>query len=628
MSSSSLDLRPHPRLLFTSESELGLHLRLERDPWLRQFVARLRARSDEAAALAPVPYETSEFAEFGVQMLPVCRAVQSRLILHGFLARLTGEPHFEERVWREVKAALAYPWSTSHFLDASEMVLGFAFVYDWLHDRWSPEQRAQLREAMINRVLRPGLVIYETGAGPSGFFATTHSNWNSVCNAGLLAAALAVADDEPALARTVVQYARSSLQRAREGYEPDGATPEGPTYWSYGTDFYCIAALALQTAIGQEDELLDNDALARTTTYRLHVQGPLGLYHTYADAWPEAQPSFAYSYLAQRFGPDRARTQSRELLAGFVAGETTSESAARLFPLIALYLPPPAVLPTPPPALDAFFSGEAQLAYFRSAWDDPHAVYLAFKAGQALANHSQLDLGSFVLDAEGVRWSVDPGQDHYNLPNYFRHETNPGNPLTSANCHEPNRWTYWRNHNRGHSTLTLNGAAQARDAVAPIVAQGSTKAFSFAVADLSGCYPTAAASWKRGVALVDREWVVIRDELEGIAAGSTAEWSLLTSAAIAVAGDGRSATLQESDRTWRVSVASATVDARFALVATGPATAAESPAPGLCRLMLSWTARAPGAAVEVHLTPERKTTTSPYGALPTWSRVIQGPPID
>jgi hypothetical protein len=55
----------------------------------------------------------------------------------------------------------------------------------------------------------------------------------------------------------------------------------------------------------------------------------------------------------------------------------------------------------------------------RSEWENPQALCVAFKAGDNKANHSHLDLGSFVFDAAGVRWAMDLGADNYNLPGYF-----------------------------------------------------------------------------------------------------------------------------------------------------------------------------------------------------------------
>ena len=50
---------------------------------------------------------------------------------------------------------------------------------------------------------------------------------------------------------------------------------------------------------------------------------------------------------------------------------------------------------------------------------DAKGWFVGFKAGSNGVNHSHLDVGSFVLEAKGVRWAVDLGPDDYDLPKYF-----------------------------------------------------------------------------------------------------------------------------------------------------------------------------------------------------------------
>ena len=54
---------------------------------------------------------------------------------------------------------------------------------------------------------------------------------------------------------------------------------------------------------------------------------------------------------------------------------------------------------------DAIFRG-VEVATLRSEWESRDAVFVGFKAGDNKANHSHLDLGTFVLDALGKRWDV------------------------------------------------------------------------------------------------------------------------------------------------------------------------------------------------------------------------------
>ncbi|HRE06594.1 MAG TPA: heparinase, partial [Opitutaceae bacterium] len=131
----------------------------------------------------------------------------------------------------------------------------------WLYSTLSDDDRATVRDALRRHALAFAPAAYgppgATGAPTRSsdrrlHFVTAHHNWNQVCNTGLLAAALALADEEPDLARTVIAGARRSLPLAMKAYEPDGAYPEGPGYWTYGTSYNVLGIALLESALGTD----------------------------------------------------------------------------------------------------------------------------------------------------------------------------------------------------------------------------------------------------------------------------------------------------------------------------------------------------------------------------------------
>jgi hypothetical protein len=155
--------------------------------------------------------------------------------------------------------------------------------------------------------------------------------------------------------------------------------------------------------------------------------------------------------------------------------------------------------------------------FFRSAWEDPQALWVAWKGGDNAANHSHLDIGSFVMDALGERWALDLGSDDYNMPGYF------GNK----------RWTYYRLKTESHNTLLINNENQSPRAKAPVIAFAAGGAEASAVADLSQAYP-AARSVLRGVAMQGGRRILIQDEVEA-AAPVEVLWGMLTRARVTAA---------------------------------------------------------------------------------------------
>jgi hypothetical protein len=180
--------------------------------------------------------------------------------------------------------------------------------------------------------------------------------------------------------------------------------------------------------------------------------------------------------------------------------------------------------------LDKYFRN-AEVVTMRSDWEGREALWVGFKAGDNKANHSNLDLGSFVLEALGYRWAVDLGADNYNLPGYFGKQ----------------RWTYYRLRAEAHNTLVINpgeGPDQIPTAATKIVKFQSTPNRAVAVADLTPAYANAAQSVQRGMAMLERRRVLIQDEVKA-AQPAAVWWFMTTPAQIRIEKDGRTAHLTQ-----------------------------------------------------------------------------------
>jgi hypothetical protein len=160
-------------------------------------------------------------------------------------------------------------------------------------------------------------------------------------------------------------------------------------------------------------------------------------------------------------------------------------------------------------------------------------VFAGLKAGDNKANHSNLDLGSFVLDALGYRWATDLGADDYNLPGYFGKQ----------------RWTYYRLRAEGHNTLVLNpGTDPDQDpaAASKIVRFESKPERAFAIADLTPAYAKHAQRVWRGLAFLDRRQVLLQDEVQSDKP-TDAWWFLHTPAKVKLGADRLSAILSQGN---------------------------------------------------------------------------------
>ena len=84
----------------------------------------------------------------------------------------------------------------------------------------------------------------------------------------------------------------------------------------------------------------------------------------------------------------------------------------------------------------------AEIAILQNNILEKDGFYIATKAGTiANTNHSDLDVGSFILDAKGTRWIEEQGREYYNVKGYWDKTYN--------------RWTYYKKRAESHSTIAL-----------------------------------------------------------------------------------------------------------------------------------------------------------------------------
>jgi len=284
---------------------------------------------------------------------------------------------------------------------------------------------------------------------------------------------------------------------------------------------------------------------AQTGFYRMHSVSPIGKTFNYADAGEGAGSAAQMFYLARIF--DQGLFAHHEL--SRVGGSASIFHLIWYAQLPAKYRGETRMDLMQSPATCWVFRG-TDVAFFRSGWDDPNALFVGIKGGDNKANHSHLDLGSFVLDSQGKRFAVDLGGDDYNLPAYF------GNK----------RWTYYRLRTESHNTLTLDGQNQDPKAAATIVAFTSGETRSHAVIDLSAGYRDKATKVLRGLAMIGGNRVLVQDEVTA-SDPVDVRWNFLTPAKIDI--QNTTATLTQGSAVLSMRILSPP-GARFEVISANP----------------------------------------------------------
>lgn len=531
----------HPRLLATDADFAALRTRVRNDPASAQWYEQLRERAERILSEPPSEYEIPD----GKRLLATSRRVLGRVSTLSLLYQLDGDERYAERTWEELQAAAEFPdWNPSHFLDTAEMTHAFAIGYDWLYHYWSAERREVLRDAIVTLGLNPGLQAYrgDNSGGVAVWWVDRTSNWNIVCNAGLGMGALAIGDEVPELAEEILQSGLESLPIAIDQYAPDGGYPEGVgEYWGYATRYLVPYMSSLRTAIGDDLGLSDSPGLSTTGDFPVYLTGPTGQTFNYYDGRSGAPRPPEMFWLANRY--------DRPVYSWW--GVEGANSA--LDPRHLLWYDPDNVSGPRAAALpmDKYFR-HSEIATFRSAWEDPNAVFAGFKAGDNQTSHADLDLGDFVLDALGTRWAVELGSENYNVPGY------------SDRGADGQRWTYYRKRAEGQNTLVVESEDTANQdplATGEIIRQESAPTEAFAIADLTEAYANSGvSSWQRGVSLLDhRRQVLVQDELRA-AQPVDAWWFMHTRADIEISDNGRSAILRNGTERLRARIVSPSID--------------------------------------------------------------------
>jgi hypothetical protein len=574
----------HPRL-FADEAQIAA-IRAQQDPVSRRLKQLVMRHADESLAAAPIDYppagSNTEYPGPGGKFVAV-RSAQGRVLALALAWRLTGEARYADGAKREVMRLAALPdWNPKHFLTLGEAALTVGIGYDWLYDRLAPDERTTLVDAIRDKALVPSLPVRprrpdEPGTGS---WLNADFNWNPVVNGSLATAALAIEAREPVLARAIVGRSVRYLPYVAATYAPDGAWPEAPNYWTYGTSYYAIAIEALRSALGEDYGLAARPGFLRTGDYAVQVVGPGGEDWNYSDYTMERQNEPVMLWLARETGrADLAAAETRDVerLAGEGRG-VPPLNYSRHTPFELLWWRPALAsgrAAAPPTAWTA--DGPVPMGILRSAWHDPMASFVAVKGGSPSFSHAHMDSGGFVMEAGGVRWAVDLSAENYDMMRRAR--------LNLWNMgQDSDRWTTFRVGPEGHNILRFDDGRQRVDGRATLRRLPDRQGVRAHQVDLTGIYADRARAVSRTVKLMPDGRVGIADRwtMGDRPARVTFQW--LTHARAAVVPGG--VRMTQDGRTLMLRVRKPD-GARIVIEdASAPRAPQDSPNPGLSRILI------------------------------------------
>jgi hypothetical protein len=451
----------------------------------------------------------------GKRLLAVSRLALKRIFYLAYMFRMTGEEKYATRAEEEMVAVSAFTdWNPAHFLDVGEMTMALAIGYDWLFSELKPETKQIVRQAILEKAFAP------SKNSRQAWFYTVDNNWNQVCNSGLLFGALSIFEDEKEASVQIIEKGIATLPTALKGYGPDGAYSEGYGYWGYGTSFQVLYLAALESAFGTDRGLSDTPGFLESARYIQFMTGPTGQAFNYSDAESEGVANAAMYWFAAKTGDNSLLWVEKD----YLKKDRIQFAEERLLPMLLIFGVGLDMKEIKPPRQNLWAGrGKTPVVLVRQKWDDERSLYLGAKGGSAKTSHAHMDAGSFIFEANGVRWAMDLGMQQY----YSLEKEGVDLWNTSQNSQ---RWEVFRLNNFVHNTLIVDNNKQSADAYAPLIAVRDEDGICGGTFDLSAIYANDLQKAIREIDIIDKEFLRVRDNVTAENRRTLLRWNMTTPA--------------------------------------------------------------------------------------------------
>lgn len=543
--------RERPRVFLNAAGLASLKARLASDPVSAALAKNVEKTSEVWLSKYPLQQKRGEGGGVGAEGL-------HRFLSFGIMDFLSGDPKWKDRMPSELEALAEFTnWKPDEGHDCAEFVFAVALGYDWFRTTLNEEKALKVRTALMqlgmdslkahleHEVLpittkrpEPGQTLEPNKAPPPKKKEDANlpkTSEEMVMASALLVAAIAIMDEESAVAAQAANAAAKVLGEGVTQFAPDGIWTEGLSRGEDVLDALSIVSMTLRSAAGSDYGMTTVEGLPQSQWARLLLNGPAGVFNYSSFEGNGFTMPWISTWLKMNHG--------NLGVPAFTVGAAASDQSGGLNQAGQLVFMSPYSTGMATPANFDYVIASAQVGAMRSKWHDSKAMFLGFKGGDNSLPGSQLDLGTFVLDAGGQRWAAELGT--------FSAQ---GRPL---NLNDTKRFERYRDNTLGQNVLRFAGMPeedkkddkkkapgapdlphnQSLDAKAPIVAFHSSPELGIAVVDLADAYSNRVRSYKRGFMLNrgPSPYVMVQDELE-IKGTASPEWIMHTKAEVTASG--------------------------------------------------------------------------------------------
>jgi len=560
------ELCQHPRLLFSKQEEQRVRDLFGTEPLLDSLRASLM-REAERLLLVPPQEDPRRKIKNTKDILPVSREQVYRMVNLALAYRLSGDRRFAEKAERELIHVCNFSdWDPVHYLDVAEMTTAVAIGYDWLYDVLAPSTRQLVVHSIKTKAL--DLVVEEYKTGNADSWAKRETNWNVVCNTGMVLGALAIEEHYPELAKHIIGEAVRYIPNCLKHFAPDGVCYEGPAYWGYTNMYLSLLLKALNDNLGEDFGISEMVGVDKSVLYYMHSTSPSGKIFNFANSGstaPAAEP--IYFYFSRAFNQSEVAAFYRDILSKTV-------QSGNYFRFYFLSIPWYDTASSPADALPKLkvYEGINDIIVFNGNRNIPNSLYLIAKTGDPDMAHQQLDIGTFIIETNGIRWTDDLGSDNYGLPGFWDYKP------------DGQRWTYFRNSNFSHNTLSIDHRLQNSAGTGEIDRLDNKAAQPFVTMDMSTTYAGQSRFVYRTFRMLDDVRILVTDSIGLQNPLQSVQWSVITSANVECKGN--TAVLKKDGKSFSLKIVSP-VDAFFTARAAKRGTEAEKPIEGYTILSAS-----------------------------------------
>lgn len=304
-------------------------------------------------------------------------------------------------------------------LGSAMLGLDLATMDYLLGDRLKSETRKLIRANLKKRIFTPFTNMASGKRKPNWWFFTTN-NWNAVCLAGVVGAALTIIESPEKRAGFIVaaeHYSKNFLK----GFGRDGYCSEGLGYWNYGFGHYVILSEIIYLGTGGKVRLLECPGVLPAAQFPLRIEIINGVYPAFADCPVSSRPDYDLMQYLNRYY-DFGLSEYK--------GKTTTK-CGRFYSAMAYTFSQAEASKTFPPKnisvnqSNSIFN-ESQVYICRPGENTRCKMGVAIKGGHNQEHHNHNDVGAYVVVIGKVAVLLDPGTEVYTARTFSsrRYESN------------------------------------------------------------------------------------------------------------------------------------------------------------------------------------------------------------